>query len=118
MLADNTLDLLIPEIRLFHNRKKFTRFCKERLGKEIQPLQTSGQMFYVSGVVVVLLEYLGDANKEKALLAHEAYHAVLAHMSYLGEDNAGEEIMAYYIQTFSHALFSAHDEWKLKKGIE
>lgn len=112
MLANDTLDILIPEIRLFHSRKRFVRFLKKRLGKEVEPLDGSGQMYYAEGVASVLLEYLGDDNKEKALLVHEAYHAVLAHMQYLGEDCAGEEVMAYYLQTFSHALFSAHDTWK------
>lgn len=118
MLAENTLDILIPEIRLFHSKDKFVRFLKRRLGRDVEPLPTGGQMYYSSGVVVVLIEYLGDANKERALLVHEAYHAVLAHMSYLGEDGAGEEVMAYYMQTIAHALFSAHDKWKSRKGIE
>lgn len=115
MLATNTLDILIPEIRLFHNKERFVRFIKKKLGRDIEPLSTGGQMYYSSGVAVILLEYIGDANTERALLVHEAYHAVLAHMGYLGEDSAGEEVMAYYMQTISHALFSAHDKWKSKR---
>lgn len=74
-------------------------------------------MVYDSGVAVILMEHIGKPETELALLVHEGYHAAVAHMEWLGEDEAGEETMAYLIQTITNGLFVAHDKWKRGKGL-
>lgn len=109
---------MMPEIHLFHSRKKFDRFCKKRLGGKVEDYGSEGQMTYCDGIVAVLISYNGNDTSELTLLVHEAYHAAVHHMAYLGEDNAGEEVMAYLIQSISHALFVAHGKWRAKHGIQ
>ena len=46
-----------------------------------------------------------------ALLVHEAYHVAHRHMGFLGEDEFGEETMAYLVQTVAHGLIAAHGRW-------
>ena len=75
-------------------------------------------MTYRDGEALVLMTYVGREESELGLLVHEAYHAAIAHMNMLGEDEAGEETMAYLLQTIAHGLFVAHQKWKHKKGLE
>lgn len=118
MRASSDLGLLVPEIHLFHSRKKCVRYLGEHSDGEPLGLgDTDGQMFYQDGVVVVLIEHDGRSETEQSLLVHEAYHAAVAHMTWLGEDAPGEEVMAYLIQTISHALFVAHSRWKRKHNL-
>lgn len=117
MRASSDLGLMMPEIHLFHSRKRFDRFCKRELGVKVKDFGSEGQMTYGNGVVSVLMIYTGDDTSELTLLVHESYHAAVHHMEYLGEDNAGEEVMAYLIQSIAHALFTAHYKWKRRKGI-
>lgn len=117
MRANSDLGLMTPEVRLFHSRKKFKRYYKKRYGKKPELGDTEGQMTYVGGKALVLMTYVGSEESELGLLAHEAYHAAVAHMTFLGEDEAGEETMAYLIQSISHGLFVAHRKWRGRKGL-
>ena len=114
MRASSDIGLMMPEIHLFHKRRKFDRFCKKMFGSKVEDYGSEGQMTYCDGIAVVLMTYSGDDTAELTLLVHEAYHAAVHHMDYLGEDNAGEEVMAYLIQSIAHALFDAHGRWKAK----
>jgi hypothetical protein len=105
---------MMPELHLFHSRKKFDRFCKSTFGGNVDDFGSEGQMTYCDGVAAILMTYSGDDTTELTLLVHEAYYAAVHHMDYLGEDNAGEEIMAYLVQSIAHALFVAHGKWKAK----
>ena len=117
MRANSDLGLMAPYVYLFHGRKKCARFLEGRMHVKASFLDCEGQMFYHEGIVVVLMEHRGRKDTELALLAHEAYHAAVAHMDWLGEDDAGEETMACLIQTIAHGLFVAHRKWKRKKGL-
>lgn len=116
MKANSDLGLMMPDVRLFHSRGKCERFLAKIHVKPTMFLDASGQMFYRDGTAVVLMDHVGKPETEMALLVHEAYHAAVAHMEWLGEDEAGEETMAYLIQTIANGLFSAHGKWKRKHG--
>lgn len=117
MRASSDLGLMMPEIHLFHSVRKFERFCKRSFGEKVETHGTEGQMTYCDGVAVVLMTYSGNETTELSLLVHEAYHVAVHHMDYLGEDEAGEETMAYLIQSVTHALFTAHGRWKRKRQL-
>lgn len=117
MRANSDLGLMMPEVRLFHSRKKFVRYYKKQYGEKPELFDTEGQMTYRDGEALVLMTYVGREESELGLLVHEAYHAAVAHMALLGEDEAGEETMAYLIQSISHGLFVAHRKWKRRKGL-
>lgn len=117
MKANSSLGLMIPEVRLFHSRKKLKKYYKREYGEKPELFDTEGQMYYRNGEVIILMTYLGNEASELSLLVHEAYHAAVAHMDMLGEDDAGEETMAYLIQSISNGLFVAHRKWKRKKGL-
>lgn len=114
MKANSKLCLMEPDVHLFHDRCKCERFLARIRVKPTEFFDTGGQMFYHGGTAVVLMEHTGKPETEMALLVHEAYHAAVAHMEYLGEDEAGDETMAYLIQSISHGLFKAHEKWKRK----
>lgn len=114
MKANSDLGLMMPDVHLFHDRSKCERFLAKIHVKPTMFLDASGQMFYHDGTAVVLMEHVGKPETEMALLVHEAYHATVAHMEWLGEDEAGEETMAYLLQTITSGLFKAHGKWKRK----
>lgn len=114
MRANSDIGLLIPEVHLFHDRKKCKRFLKKHMC-EVRLHDTEGQMIYGDGVAVVLMEHSGRQSTEMGLLAHEAYHVACAHMEWLGEDDYGEESMAYLIQTIFAGLFEAHEKLKARE---
>lgn len=116
MRANSDIGLMMPEVHLFHSPKRFARFCERELGGT-SVLDAEGQMTYCDGIAAVKMTHLGEEESELALLVHEAYHVAVAHMAYLGENEAGEETMAYLIQSISHGLFVAHRKWKKKKGL-
>lgn len=117
MKANSKLGLMLPNVHLFHSRKKCRSFLEDEMHVKAQFYDTSAQMFYHEGTAVVLMEHVGKTDTELAMLVHEAYHAAIAHMSWLGEDEAGEETMAYLVQSISNGLFVAHDRWKQKQGL-
>ena len=117
MKASRCNGLLAPEVRLFHSADKCRRYVERHLSGEIKLYGTDGQMIYDSGVAVVLMAHRGDRATEESLLVHEAYHAAVAHMRWLGEDQPGEEVMAYLVQTIADGLIRAHDRWRTRKGL-
>lgn len=114
MRANGDIGLLLPDVHLFHSRKKCKRFLKRNGFDDVELYDTEGQMIYSDGLSVVLMEHNGRRSTELALLVHEAYHAAEAHMSWLGEDRYGEESMAYLLQTITAGLFDAHLRWRKK----
>lgn len=117
MKANSELGLMVPEVRLFHSRNGFKKYYRKAFGEDAELFDAEGQMTYRDGEVLVLMTHVGKSESELSLLVHEAYHAAKAHMEMLGEDDAGEETMAYLIQTISNGLFVAHNKWKRKKGL-
>lgn len=117
MRANSEIGLMAPEVHLFHSRKKCEKYLKGHFAGKCELFGTEGQMVYGGGIAVVLMEHRGKPETELSLLVHEAYHAAVAHMGFLGEDDAGEETMAYLIQTIANGLFEAHERWKRGKGL-
>lgn len=108
----------IPEVRLFHSKRKCGKFIRREFDMVPHFIDTKhcAQTWYKDGVAVVLFACDHDWHGDAALLCHEAYHAIVAHYAYLGEENPSEEFVAYGVQTISKALFVAHHRWKIKKG--
>lgn len=55
-----------------------------------------------------------DERKIHALFAHEAVHVALAYFESFGEDEPGEEEMAYTVQAVTDVLIEDHEEWRKK----
>lgn len=112
MIVENHANPFIPELHLFHSRKKYAKFVERHDGDCSEMSDAAGQMTYMDGMAAILIDCDEDWHSEAALLVHEAYHAAVAHFIALGETEPGEEVMAYAIQVISGSLFYAHDEWK------
>lgn len=117
MKANSGIGLMVPDVHLFHDKRKCKKFIKNKMGAVPQFYDTEGQMFYSDGVVAILMQHKGSTETELSLLVHEAYHAAVAHMEWIGEDKAGEETMAYLIQTIANGLFAAHERLKRKERM-
>lgn len=107
----------MPELHLFHNRKKCVRFIK-RIGGCSMPIDgKDAQTWFFGGsgksVAVVLFEADADWYSEAALLAHEAVHVALDIARHIGIED--DEVIAYTAQDVADGLFRAHDEWKRGK---
>ena len=112
MLAESDLGLMVPEVHLFHRRKAFKRFVRRMAGRKVKPPRGGAMTFYREGVAAVYMGHMGKRDTETALLVHEAYHVAYRHMGFLGEDEFGEETMAYLVQTVAHGLIAAHGRWR------
>ena len=117
MRANSSSDMMVPNVHLFHSRKKCRKFLKRNGWKKVKFYGTGAQMMYSDGMAVILMEHEGDPIGEASLLVHECYHAAYHHMDWMGEDDYGEESMAYLIQTIAHGVLSAHGAWKAKHGM-
>ena len=80
MRASSDLCLMVPELYLFHSRKRLLRFLKRRGYRATKLYDTGAQMFYLDGAAAVLMEHEGRPETEDALLVHESYHVAVAHM--------------------------------------
>lgn len=106
----------IPEMRLFHNRENCIAWCEKHLSEvpEIKD-DAHAQACIVDGIGIVLIEAeTDDVMLEYGLLCHEAYHIVCMNLEELGEEEAGEEIMAYMVQITATALMMCHRKWRKK----
>ena len=115
MLAQSDLGLMVPEVHLFHRYRRFKRFVSKLSGKEHDFLKAPALTFYEDGIAAVYIGHRGKKDTETALLVHEAYHVAYRHMEFLGEDDYGEETMAYLVQTVAHGLVRAHRRWRRGK---
>lgn len=70
---------------------------------------TSGDMQMVSANPSELCS--GSLEEALAYLTHEAVHCALAHMALIGEDEPGEEEIAYHVGSAAYGLFSDFFEW-------
>ena len=104
----------IPEMRLFHSRKKLLRWARKR-GKELDLLDADAQTCMVDGIGVVLLELKADYGKwdvwDDMLLVHEAVHVVSNNLEAMCEDDVGEETFAYMVQIVAGLLIEANSVW-------
>ena len=119
MKVECDVNPLIPELRLFHKKKKFLRWCAERFGQAPEVIEgADAQMVYVDGVAAVLFRVEDEPVWENALIVHESYHIVCAHLHAIGEESAGEEIFAYLIQCVSGSLMEAHGRWRARHASD
>ena len=108
-----------PDVWLFHSREKCVDWYEKRTGTKPDLFESDAQTTYLGGEAVVLIEVKDEPAWENALLVHEAYHVVCNHLSAIGEDEPGEETVAYMVQCVSGALMKAHEKWRSKHvGIE
>lgn len=117
MKLNVSLDQCVPELHLFHSRKKCKKYTKGQLGWKWNPLGADAQTWCGWGKdgiyrAVVLLEADSSWHAEAALLAHESVHVAEAVTRELGVDD--EEARAYMCQSVSYELFCAHERWKRK----
>jgi len=105
----------LPKVWLYHDKEKcIKRFHK--LGWETSIYDVGAQAWCDEHNAVVLLSYRGNHEAEDGLLVHEAYHVAYRHIAqYMGEDEAGEEVMAYSVQVVSQRLMLAHHKWLRKR---
>ena len=118
MKIELTMGRYLPDIHLFHSRRKCKRFI-ERHGCAFNPLDgKDAQTWYLSkpgdSKAVILMERNGDWHGDAALLAHEAVHVALDVCGQLGLE--GQEAVAYIAGEVSGLLFAAHEKWKREHG--
>jgi hypothetical protein len=121
MLAVRRMWPFVPEVRLYHDKGKAIAHMRKRGVTVTASDGVGAQTWYNEDEVeaVVLMGYRGDANEERALLVHEAVHVILEHFErYLGEDDIGEEFLAYGVQVIARELMAAHDKWCKKHSCE
>lgn len=113
----------VPEVHLFHSRDRMAAWC-EGHGIDlahIEFLDADAQTWtWRNGTemrVTVLLENVEGGASNAALLAHEATHIALNVLSELGEDDYGDETLAYLVEAFTKALLKAHNKWLRKRRI-
>lgn len=118
MLTDGGIEIahgkepFVPTLTLFHDRREFERHCAQMCGTPFESVRSEAQTFYANGEAAVLFDARSDTSDEHALLAHEAYHAVMGNLAALGESEPGEETVACMLQYATYALIDAHERWK------
>lgn len=110
----------MPELRLYHSAKKCAKFLGKH-GIDFNPIEGTDAdtwTFYDSGSYAVVYfpkKSERDYWDDMGLLAHEATHIMLWALSRIGEEDAGEEEMAYVTQAIASWLCKAHFEWKERR---
>lgn len=108
----------MPELRLYHSRKKCGKFLKGH-GIDFDPIETADAQTWTfsdgTGSHAVVL-YDADTEREywqdMGMLAHESTHIMLAAFGMIGETEPAEEEMCYVVQAIASWLCEAHFEWK------
>lgn len=111
----------VPEVRLFHNEDKMLSHMLDR-NVSVEPDDDAGAQTWYNAdrcEAVVLMNWRGDVAEEHAMLAHEAVHVILEHFDqYIGEDEIGDEFLAYGVQVVAMGLIKAHDKWRERHPCE
>ncbi len=107
-------------VSLYHNRNKLQRDLRSR-GIELN-LSTGcdAQTFTLdvdgTDIAFVLLESCdGPLWEQLALLAHEATHVAVRYFEGIGEEEPGNEELAYAVQGAAGCLFDMHLTWLEKQ---
>lgn len=103
----------VPKLRLYHSWPKMRAWC-ERHGIE-DAARTPGLMCYADGTAAIYVDSSGDDRDTDALIVHESYHAAVTHLSAIGEDEPGEETVAYCVQSVARCVMDAHDNWTSRR---
>lgn len=113
--------LPMPEIRLYHSREKARKFlARQGIPPETIPNSDAQTWLKEDGSTAVVLysNWMGDAAKDAAMLAHEATHIMLYSMDSIGEHEPAEEEMCYVVQAITLALCDMHFRWMGKRSSD
>lgn len=120
-LSSNFSTLPMPEVRLYHSRKKCRKFL-ERHRLQFEPIDGADAQtwtFRDDGVPYAVVLYDCDTKydywEDMGMLAHEATHIALFAFGDIGEGEPAEEEMCYVIQAITTWLCKAHFKWKEKR---
>lgn len=107
-------------IRLTHSIKKYRKAVKKddpnwKGAGDRADAETS--ILEGEGAIIVYMKPSIDhtAAQDAALLAHEAVHVALFHLSMIGEEEPGEEEIAYMVENVTQYLVAEHFKWKKRK---
>lgn len=108
-------------VSLYHSRNKLSRDLRRHgieldlsMSCEAQTITTE-----LDGITAsfVLMELSDDSPLwvQLGLLAHEATHVAVHYLSGIGEEEPGEEELAYAVQAAAGCLFDMHLTWLRKR---
>lgn len=113
---------VVPElhIRLTHSIKKYQKavrrhdpnwkYAGDRADAETTLLEADGAI-----IVYMTPSIDHTAAQDAALLAHEAVHAAFFYFAMIGEEEPGEEELAYMVENITQHLVGEHFKWKRRK---
>lgn len=119
----------LPElcIRLVHSEKKARKAMRKLEGREYEDdwksltcrQATTSYLRAPGSDETIYLVWMTpctdyDAAVDASLLAHEAVHVARHYLKSFGEDDPGEELLAYVVQDISLYLIERHFKWKKK----
>lgn len=115
------------EIALTHSKKKARKAIRKAMGREqvdafeessgdacttfITDAETGDRRYLIW--MTNTLEF--SAAQDAALLCHEAVHVVSDYLQSIGEDEPGDELVAYAVQFVAQNLIELHFDWKKRK---
>lgn len=116
--------LPMPELRLYHSRRKCSKFLK-RHGIDFDTIENADAQTWTfqddtGSYAVVLFDRNLDHDywEDMGMLAHEATHVMLAAFGMIGETEPAEEEMCYVVQAIATVLCKMHFCWKEKHLIQ
>ena len=111
---------VLPDLplRLVHSKREARKVAlKLKDTKAADAIEEASGRFPKTGMPLFLVCLDTDEQDERkihALFAHEAVHVALAYFESFGEDEPGEEEMAYTVQAVTDVLIEDHEEWRKK----
>lgn len=119
------MNMPLIEIRFTHSLKRARRVIKKMCGsadswQAIASNARTSCLTHPQDGTAVYLVWMDDdlerpASADAALLAHEAVHVAIDYLKCIGEDEPGEELRAYTVQTITQYLCERHFAWKKRK---
>lgn len=113
--------LPMPEVRLYHSRRKCERFLG-RHGVPFEPSECADAQTWTFedggrsyAVVLFDCDPSIDYWDDMGMLAHEATHVALYALRSIGDDEPAEEEMCYVVQAVTSWLCEAHFSWKERR---
>lgn len=109
--------LPMPELRLYHSRKKCERFLKKH-GIPFEPNEGADAQTWTfsDGKTYAVVLYDADLMQgycnDIGMLAHEAMHITFYALDSIGENEPSEEVTCYMEQVIVQWLCEAHFAWK------
>lgn len=120
----NVPTLPVPELRLYHSKRKCERFLAKH-GIKFEPIESTDAQTWMftddegpHAVVLYEPDLHCDYCADIGMLSHEATHIALFALDYIGEDIPAEEETCYMVQAVTTALCEMHFRWKEKRLIQ